>query len=141
MLVPRLRPAACAPILLLLPLLLGGCVGGPSSSETGIRIGDETLKQFQVGVTTEAWLLAILGPPTSEAVVKGVERTRVLRYATGEQTTGLGALLSGGSTRTTAVTYFIVSDGLITRFWSDRATQYTLLGKPVEEPAGEKLDK
>src|SRR5690606_15089989 len=41
-------------------LVLGGCAGG-RPQETGIRIGDETLKQFEAGVTTEAWLLAILG--------------------------------------------------------------------------------
>ena len=108
-------------------------------SDTGVRVGDETLKQFQVGVTTEAWLLAILGPPSSESVVEGVENTKVLRYATGESATGLSSLFAGTASKTTAVTYFIVSDGLLTRFWSDRATSHTLLGNPVEEPAGGKL--
>ncbi|MBC7772459.1 MAG: hypothetical protein H7210_08205 [Pyrinomonadaceae bacterium] len=121
--------------------MLSGCISGSATSDTGIRIGDETLKQFQVGVTTEAWLTAILGPPSSEAAVQGVENTRVLRYATGETTSGLGAILSSSSSKTTAVTYFIVSDGIVTRFWSDRATEYTLMGTPVEQPAGGKLEK
>lgn len=106
--------------------------------QDGVRIGDETLHQFKPGVTTEAWLLAVVGPPSSTSVVQGVENTRVLRYATGETMTGLSALLSGRSQRNTAVTYFIVTDGVVTRFWADRAVEPTLLGKRVEAPSGVK---
>lgn len=114
---------------------------GPSASETGVRIGDETLKQFEAGVTTEEWLLAILGEPTSCAVVGGVENTKVLRYASGESSSGLASILSGESSRNKAVTYFIVTNGKVTRFWADRAQQHTLLGSAVEEPSGEKQGK
>jgi hypothetical protein len=34
--------------------------------------------------------------------------------------------------------YFIVTDGIVTRFWADRAMQYTLTGRPVEESSGVK---
>ena len=108
--------------------------------EDGVRIGDETLHQFKPGVTTEPWLLAVVGPPSSTSIVQGVENTKVLRYATGETMTGLSALLSGRSQRNTAVTYFIVTDGIVTRFWADRAVEPTLLGKRVEAPSGVKED-
>jgi transcriptional regulator of heat shock response len=40
---------------------LTACASVPR--QTGVRIGDETLKQFKAGVTTESWVLAVLGPP------------------------------------------------------------------------------
>lgn len=123
----------------LVAVCLCGCASSPTR-ETGVRIGDETLKQFKAGVTTEGWLLAVLGEPTSQSEVEGVENTKVLRYATGESSSGLASLFTGGSSRNRAVTYFIISDGLVTRFWADREVQYTLLGKPVEQPTGEKQD-
>mgnify|MGYP003490284591 CR=1 FL=1 len=113
-----------------------GCSSAPSQS--GVRIGDETLKQFKAGVTTESWLLAVLGPPTSSSVVVNIHDTRVHRYALGESAGGLDALFSGEATKNTAVVYFIVTEGLVTRFWADRATDHTLLGAPVEHSAGEK---
>jgi hypothetical protein len=117
-------------------MMLAGCAA--SSDDTGIRVGDETLKQLEAGVTTEAWLLAILGPPTSASEVEGVENTRVYRYATGEAASGIATWFTGSSMKNTAVTYFIITDGIVTRFWADRAAEYTLLGKPVETPGGEK---
>lgn len=117
-------------------LLLASCATPPE--QTGIRIGDATLEQFKAGVTTEAWLLAVLGPPTSESKVEGVQNTRVLRYALGQAVSGLGALLSGEASKNTAVVYFIVSEGIVTRFWADRATEYTMTGQPVEQRSGEK---
>lgn len=136
----RRTPAATAAAACMACWLVGWLAGcAPSRpAEEGVRIGDETLRQFRAGVTTEAWLTAVLGPPSSWAAVAGVENTRVLRYATGESMTGLGALISGRSSRNTAVTYFIVTDGVVTRFWADRAVEPTLLGKRVEAPPGVK---
>lgn len=118
--------------------LLGtwGCASSPE--QTGVRIGDETLKQFKPGVTTESWLLAVLGPPTSSSVVTNIENTKVYRYALGEAAGGFGSLFSGPAIKNTSVVYFILTDGIVTRFWADRATERTLLGNPVERPSGEK---
>jgi hypothetical protein len=125
-------------ILCLLPLAQAGCFSSHAASDAGIRIGDPTLAQFKAGVTTEHWLIAVLGKPSSSAVVEGVEDTRVLRYATAERTTGLSALFSGSSVRNTSVTYFIVTGGVVTRFWADRAKETSILGKPVEAESGAK---
>jgi hypothetical protein len=121
--------------LSLMPVLQG-CVSATPPEQTGIRVGDATMAQFKAGVTTEAWLLAILGPPTSSAAVDGVENTKVLRYATGEGASGLGSIFSGKASRNTAVVYFVITDGIVTRFWADRATERTLLGDQVEESSG-----
>lgn len=119
--------------------LLAACAGCSSvPKQTGVRIGDETLKQFKAGVTTESWLLAVLGPPTSASYVANIENTRVFRYALGEAAGGLGALFSGEANKNTSVVYFIITNGIVTRYWADRATERTLLGKPVEQPSGEK---
>ncbi|MBL0921740.1 MAG: hypothetical protein IBJ10_06390 [Phycisphaerales bacterium] len=119
-------------------LTLACSCGSPPVEESGIRIGDETLRQFRADVTTEAWLVAVLGPPTSWVWVEGVENTKVLRYASGEQSRGLLTVFTGAGSRTTAVTYFIVSDGVVTRFWADRSRERNLMGNPVEEEPGEK---
>ncbi len=129
---PLLTAFACASIVAMV-----GCSAKPPK-QLGVRIGDETLKQFEAGITTESWLLAVLGPPTSSSVVTNIENTKVFRYALGNAPGGLGALFSGQPAENTAVVYFIITDGIVTRFWADRAVETTLLGKPVESPAGEK---
>lgn len=117
-------------------VLMNGCAQPPK--QTGVRIGDSTLEQFQAGVTTEQWLVAVLGPPTTQANVDGIANTKVFRYALGEAAGGLGAIFSGEASKNTSVVYFIITEGIVTRFWADRATQRTLIGKPVEESSGEK---
>lgn len=124
------------PLVIATVALLAGCSTPPE--QTGIRIGDETLKQFKAGVTTESWLLAVLGPPTSSSVVENLENTRVYRYALGQAAGGLGAIFSGEASKNTAVVYFIITDGIVTRFWADRDIERTLLGNPAEVPSGEK---
>jgi hypothetical protein len=116
------------------------CAGACSSppEQTGVRIGDVTLEQFETGVTTVSWLVAVLGPPSSETRVEGVEDTSVLRYALGESTSGLRAFFSGKARKNTAVVYFVVTGGIVTRFWADREVERTLTGRAVQERSGEK---
>jgi hypothetical protein len=117
---------------------LGGCISSQPPSQTGIRIGDTTLQQFKAGVTTEDWLVAVIGPPSSQSTLKTIPNTKVFRYAMGQSAGGLGALFSGEASKNTAVVYFIITDGIVTRFWADRETETRLLGDPVEKPGGEK---
>lgn len=114
--------------------ICGGCV----THNVGPRVGDDTLRQFEAGVTTEAWLLAILGEPTSSANVAGVQNTKVLRYSLVQQRGGLMAMVYGDDRRTVSVVYFIITDGIVTRFWADRETEHTVLGVPYESSTGVK---
>jgi len=119
-------------------LLLGGCYSSTPPEQTGIRIGDETLKQFKAGVTTEDWLVAVIGPPTSESVLKTIPNTKVFRYSMGESAGGLGAIFSGEASKNTAVVYFIITDGIVTRYWADRDVETNLLGNERGKTSGEK---
>lgn len=114
--------------------IVGGT--GCTSSNLGNRIGDETLRQFEAGTTSEAWLLAILGEPTTAAPVVGIENTKVFRYSLTEQRGGLMAMIYGDDRRTVSVVYFILTDGVVTRYWADRETDHTALGIPVETNGG-----
>lgn len=118
--------------------VLPGCISSQPPAQTGVRIGDETLAQFKAGVTTEDWLIAVLGEPTTRAELKTVPNTVVFRYALGEASGGLGALFSGKPSKNTAVVFFILTDGIVTRFWADRAVERTVLGDPIAAPSGEK---
>lgn len=120
-------------------VVVGAIVGcGGSSNPSGVRIGDETLRQFKAGVTIEAWLIAILGEPTSWSVVEGIPNTKVFRYSLDEESSGFLSLFSGSSSQNTAVVYFILTDGVMTRYWTDRDTERTLLGNPVPDAGGQK---
>jgi hypothetical protein len=65
----------------------------------------------------------------------------VFRYATRESSSGFASFLSEDSARNTSVVYFIVTDGVVTRFWADRAREHTLLGSEVDKPQGEKSER
>lgn len=116
-------------------MALGACRSA-SPSETGIRLGEETLKQFQPGETTEDWLISVIGPPTSRT--DRADGISVLRYSTESKSTGVLSWFGGSGTRNTATIYFISRDGVISQFWADRQSERTLLGKQVEQEAGEK---
>ena len=115
------------------PVIAGGCA---SSSGSGVRIGDATLEQFEAGVTQEAWVYAILGEPTEVSRVEGVKDTKVLRYSIEARSGGLMSLINGSDAKTLSVVYFIVTDGVVTRYWADREIQRTPLGQPVAAQDG-----
>lgn len=112
-------------------------------SDKGIRIGDKTLAQFRINDTSESWLIAIIGPPTTRTEVAGMpEPTSILRYSVVEKPPGgLFSFFTGGAPpKTTATIYFIVRSGIITQFWADREEQPKLLGGKTEKDTGEKKD-
>ncbi len=123
--------------LLLLAVVFSACQSN-RTAESGIRLGDKTLEQFKAGETTEEWLIAVVGPPTSRTDLP--EGVSVLRYSTLEASGGPLNLILGKSSRSTATIYFVVRNGIITELWADRETERTLLGKEVEKDAGEKKD-
>lgn len=119
---------------LVVPLALAmGC----SAPRTGVRIGDNTLEQFEAGVTTEPWLVAIIGEPTSASIVQGVEDTKVYRYELVERKGGILSVFTGDEL-STSVVYFIITEGIVTRFWTDREVTRTLMGQAVEQMGGVK---
>ena len=140
MTVPRSRrlPLLVLPIALAVSALGPACTG--SQVHTGIRIGDETLKQFKAGETRETWLRAVLGDPTSEAVVADEPSVHILRYSTQDlEDPGIvGSLLDEPHARVVSTVYFVVRDGKVERFWADRAEDSGLFRRKPD--SGEKLD-
>ena len=116
--------------------LLAAAAGQSNPSQTGIRLGEETLKQFKVGEATEEWLVSVVGPPTTRT--DRADGISILRYTTEEKSTGIVSWFTGSSARTTATIYFIVRSGIVTQFWADREEQNKLLGGKTEKDTGEK---
>ena len=122
--------------------VLAAC--GSTQGESGIRLGDDTLGQFRVGEATEAWVIAVVGPPTSRTDLPpdpDGQRISILRYTTKDEGGGIASFFTGSGSRTTATVYFIVRDGLVTQMWADRAKEKTLLGGKVEKEGGEKQEQ
>ena len=102
-----------------------GCLvtSGNSVQESGVRVSSNTLAQVEVGRTTEAWLVAALGEPDARTPVVGGEGVQILRYNHTVSRSGHGTLFlvfAGHHDRTeTSSAYFEVTDGIITRYWTE----------------------
>ena len=110
-------------------LFVGGSAGclvvsGSSIEESGIRVTDSTFKQVQIGETTSDWLVATLGDPTTRTPVSDVPHVEILKYEYTERTSKGGAvflIFAGGSEKTrTRTTYFEVTDGVVSRYWTEQ---------------------
>jgi hypothetical protein len=106
-------------------LAVPGCLvtSGNCVQESGVRVSSNTLAQIEVGQTTEAWLVAALGEPDARAPVEGEENVQILRYNHTVSRSGHGTvfLVFAGhhDTHETASAYFEVTDGIITRYWTE----------------------
>jgi len=121
-----LKPVRAA--LLAIPLLLGGCLvtGGSKVEESGVKVTTATLEQVQPGVTTESWLRAALGEPTTreKASAEGAAPLVELwkyRYTRTEAESGTVFLIfAGGSKEQSSTTaWFELTDGVVTRCWTE----------------------
>jgi outer membrane protein assembly factor BamE (lipoprotein component of BamABCDE complex) len=106
--------------------LTSGCLimSGKSIDESGVQVSSDTLRQVEPGVTSEAWLVATLGEPSERTTVEDQERVEILRYdytiAKSEGGTVFLLFAGGSETRKTTRTYFEVTDGVVTRYWTER---------------------
>ncbi|MFK7959357.1 MAG: hypothetical protein AB8G96_02440 [Phycisphaerales bacterium] len=120
-----LARGAAALIVCSASLSLGGCLIGSSRSitESGTRVPVSLLDSVEPGVTTESWVLATLGDPTSVTDVEDQPGTRILRYdyARRESSGGYLFLVFAGSTnrKTEEARWFEVTDGVVTRTWGE----------------------
>jgi hypothetical protein len=118
-----IRQAICLGLSMACLLAAGGCLVTSKSKTTqsGASVSEVTLDQIRPGQTTEAWLIASAGQPTSRARVD--DHTEILRYDHVETRTSGGTiflLFAGGSTRqTTTSVRFEVTDGIIARYWTE----------------------
>ena len=117
-----------------------GCWFAPEQ-ETGICIGEETLKQFKKGKTSETWLKAVIGEPSSESADAGDPALRVLRYSTTQETeqSFFDKLMGIPGSRTVGTIYFLIRDGMVVEFWADGMEEWRIFGGGGQD-AGEKKD-
>ncbi len=126
--------------VILCPLLAGCLVSSSNSTqESGVRVSSTTLEQIEPNRTTEQWLIATLGEPTSRtAVQSGVPtdsnavanatapagpKVEILRYdfSRTERSAGAVFLIFGGATSRSEQSraFFEVTDGVVTRAWRE----------------------
>jgi hypothetical protein len=111
--------------LALMLFSLTGCLIHSSSKvdESGKRVGDSTLRQVEPGKTSQEWLMATLGEPTSRCPVRGPGNMEILGYSheRTKRSSGSVFLLFGGSSTDIdrRTTYFETTDGIVTRYWTE----------------------
>ena len=102
-----------------------GCLIGTSNSvkESGTPVSGTTLRQVEVGKTTESWLLATLGPPTTRAKVNDQPGVEILTYnhrVVRESHGHVFLLFSGSNEKVDSNrTFFEISDGVVSKYWSE----------------------
>jgi hypothetical protein len=122
---PRIQTIVLDLALAAFMFTAAGCLVGSSKNvcESGKAVSPNTLQQVQVGKTTQAWLLATLGPPTSRNPVADQPGVEILTYShqVVETSQGHVFLLFSGSNRkvNSHRTYFEIADGLVSRYWTD----------------------
>jgi outer membrane protein assembly factor BamE (lipoprotein component of BamABCDE complex) len=103
-------------------IALSGClIGGSSKTEvTGVHVGPETIAQLRPG-TTKAFVLALLGEPTSKTDLG--DGSALWKWAYSERKTSSGAVLFvfGSETKheTTSTCYVEFKDDIVQRAWRD----------------------
>jgi hypothetical protein len=102
-------------------LVLGGCLVSSNSSEhrSGSYVSDSTFNQIQPGKTTEGWVDATLGKPTS--ISRLDDGTEIWKYSYTEHRDSSGAvfLIFGGSnsTETNHTAFVEIHDGIVRKAW------------------------
>jgi outer membrane protein assembly factor BamE (lipoprotein component of BamABCDE complex) len=117
---PRLSALLLA-ALALLPFVAGGCLVTSDSSEhrSGNYVADSTFDQIRPGKTTEGWVDATLGKPTSVSHL--ADGTDIWKYSYTERRDSSGAvfLIFGGSSSSekTHTAFVEIKDGIVRNAW------------------------
>jgi hypothetical protein len=102
-----------------------GCLISSSNSvkESGKPVSGSTLRQVELGETTEGWLIAAIGEPTSRKAVADQTNVQILGYEHEVVKSSSGAVLfvfAGASRKETSQrTYFEITDGIVTKYWTE----------------------
>ncbi len=117
------KPLIAGVLVTAFAMTASGClvVSGRSSHESGVRISESTMRQIEIGHTTEDWVVAALGEPTARTELD--DCTVLARYEHCETQSEGGAvflIFAGGSETTRrSTTYFEYTNGVLCRTWSE----------------------
>jgi len=102
-------------------LLLTGCLvtGSNKESGSGTKVADETFKQIKVNETSEEWVRATLGPPTSDTTMQNGGHILKYTYTEKRESSGAVFLIFGGHNEQTVEhnAFFEIHDGKVTKAW------------------------
>ena len=102
-------------------LLLTGCLvtGSNKESGSGTKVSDETFKQIKVNETTEEWVKATLGPPTSDTTMQSGGHILKYTYTERRESSGAVFLIFGGHDEKTVEhnAFFEIRNGIVTKAW------------------------
>lgn len=102
---------------------LAGCLvsSRSSSSVTGDYVGSDAFEEVEVGVTTDEWLIAALGAPTSSTTLdSGAQVWKWSHTKTSESSGSVLFLFGGSSSHVTAgATCVELCDGVVVKKWRD----------------------
>ena len=98
-----------------------GCLITANSHETrkGTYVSESTFAQIRTGQTTEDWVRATLGPPTSETVLQDGGRILKWSYTEHHESSGAVFLIFGGHSEkdTDHTAYVETHDGVVSKAW------------------------
>ena len=113
-------------LYILTTLVLSGCVCAGSNINYGPKgqpIGKATVSQIKPGQTTKAWVLSLLGDPSS--VREMPDGTEVLKYEYSKTKNGkfvLFPIIFLHDSKVEQTTCYVeIKDGIVTRRWTDKS--------------------
>ena len=102
-------------------LALSGCLvsGSASQTRTGKYVGEDTLAKIEPGKTTQGWIVATLGEPsTKNKVEDGSEVWRYDYTERRENNTAVFLLFGGSDKKETCGSVFVeMKNGVVTNKW------------------------
>ena len=118
-----LARAVTAGLLLTATLPLAGCLVSGSSKETmtGEYVGKSTYSEIEPGVTTEKWILGVLGEPSSKTCLDDGSTLWKWAYKKDHSSSSAVFLIFGGSSRkeSEGATFVQLKDGIVVKAWQD----------------------
>jgi hypothetical protein len=112
---------ACVALLVCTSIMATGCLiaGDHEETTSGTQVSDATFNRIKPNSTTEDWIRATLGPPTSDSALH--DGGRILKYVYTERHESSGAvflIFGGHDERHVDHTAFIeLHNGLVTNAW------------------------
>lgn len=104
-------------------LVMSGCLINSSSRtyQSGTYVGSGTLAQIEPGKTDQAFVLAALGPPSSQTSFGDGAELWKWQYARRRSSTGGVFLLvhSNSHNESRITTHMVMRDGIVERVWQD----------------------
>jgi hypothetical protein len=120
---PIVRSASVTLLFTALTLFLSGCLisGEHRETESGTKVSEATFNRIKPNQTTEDWVRATLGAPTSDTALQDGGRVMKWTYTERHESSGAIFLLFGGHDEKKIIhtAYVEVHNGMVTNAWRE----------------------